>query len=212
MDADGRGQLIAGRVNEIAIGIEAAGVGKELVEGDRAPPIRAPLGQRVAGLLVQGEKAFLHGDQGGHGGEAIHQVVPRVRCKRGALEPAAAAELGGRKAYLGDQRSEQRPDHEGAQGFPRAAQTLQGAVADERAEGRESEPDQQACQRFDAAVPIGVVLVGRYGRQGEPQQDEPGSEHVRPRLDAVGYHCRGMPGQAGDDFDDRKRAAHQHSG
>src|ERR1700683_1781138 len=71
MDVDGGGQLVAIRVNKIAIGIEAAGLGEKLVDRDRAPSVAAPFSQGIAGLFIEGEKAFLHGDQGAHGDEAL---------------------------------------------------------------------------------------------------------------------------------------------
>ena len=74
-------------------------------------------------------------------------------------------------------------------------------------------PDQQARKRLDAAVPIGVVLVGRYGRYCQTSsRTNPEANTSDSGFQAVRHHRRGMPGQTGDDLDNRKRAAHHHSG
>jgi hypothetical protein len=78
MDVDRGGELIAVGINEAAVGIEAAGLGKELADGDDAAAIAAPFGEGIAGFLVEGEEAFLHGDQGADGDEAFGAAINPV--------------------------------------------------------------------------------------------------------------------------------------
>jgi hypothetical protein len=50
----------------------------------------------------------------------------------------------------------------------RAAYTLDGTIGDQRAAGRQRQPDQQTRQYLDPAVPVGVVLVRGLGGDGQP--------------------------------------------
>lgn len=81
-DAERGLELVAIGVDIAEVGGEAAGVGKELLDGDGAAAIIAPFGEGVAGAFAECEKAVLFRDEGGDGEEALGAAVDfvRVRC------------------------------------------------------------------------------------------------------------------------------------
>ena len=98
------------------------------------------------------------------------------------------------------------------------ANGVQRVPAHANAAGHEDQADDEGGQRFDPAVAVGVVLVGRLAGDDEADQHHRRRQHVPGELHAGGEHRRRLDvepdadvqrGQhrAGDDAGERDRAA-----
>ena len=88
-------------------------------------------------------------------------------------------------------------NHEDDQGQARRrrmvlADGAQRVPAHADAAGDEDQADDEGGQRFDPAVAVGVVLVGRLAGDDEADQHDRRRQHVAGELDAGGEHRRGL--------------------
>lgn len=160
------GGLVGHGVDEVERGFaHDADTGKDDDEADGEATV--VVGGEKALRVVNGEG---DGDEGSGGGENIDGVVPGVGHEGGTLNAAADAELPTGHDAADEDRGDQGPDGIGVGSLVRIGGTLDGAVADAGPTERQDDADDQAAERFETAVAVGVVGIGGFG--GHPHAEQ----------------------------------------
>ena len=161
------------------------------------------------GHLLGAEVREEHGRERDDSREVIDDVVPGVGHQRGAACPAAVTELHHAKPGLYDDRSQERPG--GVQRGRMVVGLLNRFHADAGAGGDQQHSNGESREDLEAAVAVGVLLIGRLRGNPKAEQDETGGEEVGGRFEAVRDDRDGARRQAHHDLHHGEEGARGHA-
>ena len=153
----------------------------------------------VGGGHAGNENREADGDEGDDAGAHVHRVVPGVGGEGHAAGLFPDAHFHGPKEGFEDGGADEGPERVG---FRRVLVVPfgDGAPGNARAGGGEDGSDGKSGEDFEAAVAVGVLLVGGFGGDPEAEQDEAGHQDVGRGFEAVGDEGDGVGGKADGDF------------